>query len=99
MFFANKSQIRRREDEDQRIQAGCLNLMTNVVIVWNTVQMEKVIEDLRAEGEAVRDDDIGHISPARHEHINPYGRYSFDVGDALTEESLDLPQQDLPGLP
>ncbi len=39
LFFANEIQIRRREDEDQLIQAGCLNLLTNVVVAWNTAQM------------------------------------------------------------
>jgi TnpA family transposase len=99
LFFANRSRIRQREDEDQRIQAGCLNLMTNVVIVWNTAQMERVIEDLKAEGQAVPDEDIAHISPARHEHINPYGRYSFNVGDGPGEASPGLAQQSLPGYP
>jgi len=101
LFFANEGQIRRREDEDQRIQAGCLNLMTNVVVAWNTVQMASVIEGLKAEGYPVTDEEVAHLSPARYEHINPYGRYSFEVGDAdaPAEEPLDLEQQTLPGVP
>lgn len=50
LFFANEGKVWRREDEDQRVQAGCLNLMTNIVVAWNTVQMAKVVEDLRVEG-------------------------------------------------
>ena len=97
LFFANEGKIRRRDDEDQRVQAGCLNLMTNVVVAWNTVRMAKVIEDLKAEGEPVADEDIAYLSPARYGHINPYGRYSFDVGELPLEGSLVPHQQSLPG--
>ena len=99
LFFANGGQIRRREDEDQRVQADCLNLMTNVVIAWNTVQMAKAIEDLKAEGYPVADEDVAHLSPARYEHINPYGRYSFEVVDMPPEEKPGMEQQALPGFP
>lgn len=75
--------------------------MTNVVVTWNTVQMAGVIEGLKAEGYPVTDEEVAHLSPARYEHINPYGRYSFEVGDAdaPAEEPLDLEQQTLPGFP
>jgi hypothetical protein len=31
------------------------------------------------EGEGVSDELLRHLSPARFEHINRYGRYRFDV--------------------
>jgi hypothetical protein len=79
LFFANKGTIRRKQEEDQANQAGCLNLLTNAVVAWNTVYMAAAIEQLRADGYAVRDEDIAHLSPARYEHINPYGKYRFDI--------------------
>lgn len=27
----------------------------------------------------MQDEDIAHLSPARYEHINPYGKYHFDI--------------------
>jgi Tn3 transposase DDE domain len=47
--------------------------VTNAVVTWNTVYMAAVIEQLRAEGRTVNKEDIGRLSPARYEHINPYG--------------------------
>ena len=73
--------------------------MTNVVVAWNTVQMAGVIEDLKAEGYPVADEDVAHLSPARYEHINPYGRYSFEVVDPPDTGPLDVEQQPLPGFP
>jgi TnpA family transposase len=79
LFFANTGTIRRKQEGDQTNQAGCLNLLTNAVVAWNTVYMAAVIEQLRAEGYPVRDEDIAHLSPARFEHLNPYGKYLFDL--------------------
>ena len=64
-------------------QAGCLNLVTNAVMTWNTVYMAAVIEQLRVEGTTVNEEDIARLSPARYEHINPYGKYRFEVSKDL----------------
>lgn len=80
--------IRRRTLEEQTNQAQCLNLVTNAVVFWNTVYMGRAIDELRAEGHAVSDDDVAHLSPARFEHINPYGRYHFDPALAQARRPL-----------
>jgi TnpA family transposase len=85
LFFANKGTLRRKQEEEQTNQAGCLNLLTNAVVAWNTVYMAAAIEQLRAEGYPVREEDIAHLSPARHEHINPYGKYRFDINLRLRQ--------------
>ncbi len=79
LLFANKGTLRRKQEGELRNQAGCLNLVTNAVVTWNTVYMAAVIEQLRAEGRTVNDKDIARLSPARYEHINPYGKYRFEV--------------------
>jgi TnpA family transposase len=88
LFFANRGEIQKRQQEEQRHQALCLNLVTNAVVTWNTVYMAAVIEQLRQEGMAIAAADVGHLSPCRYEHINPYGIYLFVVGETL--EALPL---------
>lgn len=88
LFFANLGQIRRRQDEDLTNQASCLNLVTNAVVAWNTVYMTAAIEQLKAEGHSIQDTDLVHLSPTRHEHINPYGRYQFNVDAELNRKQL-----------
>jgi TnpA family transposase len=39
LLFANKGALRKKQDEELRNQAGCLNLVTNAVVTWNTVYM------------------------------------------------------------
>jgi hypothetical protein len=83
LFFANRGKIRRKQEEEQVQQATCLNLLTNCVITWNTVYMAAAIDRLRIDGHSILEEDIAHVSPCRYEHINPYGKYAFDVGEAL----------------
>ncbi len=40
LFFANEGHIRKRQPEEQTEQALCLNLLTDAVILWNTVRYE-----------------------------------------------------------
>ena len=73
---------------DPSHQALCLNLVTNAVIVWNTVYMAAVIEQLKQEGTPVPDSDLAHVWPTRYAHINMYGKYHFNVEEAQGRQGL-----------
>jgi Tn3 transposase DDE domain len=64
-------------------QAVCLNLLTNCGIASNTVYMAAAIERLCIDGHPVRESDLAHLSTCRYEHINPYGKYAFEVSQDL----------------
>ena len=68
--------------------AGCLNLISNAVIVWNTVYMQVAIDELMQRGETVHETDFVRLSPARSKHINRLGKFRFDVGDDLAQSGL-----------
>jgi TnpA family transposase len=88
LFVANEGQIRKRHPEDQLNQASCLNLVTNAVIVWNTVYMWEAIEQLKSEGHRIEETDVKHLSPARYEHLNVFGKYSFPVQEEWNRKTL-----------
>jgi hypothetical protein len=44
--------------------------------------MAAALDQLRLAGDEVTDEAIAHLSPARYEHINPYGKFSFDLAQA-----------------
>jgi rRNA maturation protein Nop10 len=88
LLFANKGTLRKKQEEELRNQARCLNVVTNAVVTWNTVYMAAVIEQLRAEGRTVNGEDIARLSPAHYEHINPYGKYRFKVEEGLSRTRL-----------
>ena len=69
-------------------QASSLNLVTNAVIVWNTVYMAEVVAQLKREGSPIQESDLAHIWPTRYEHINVYGRYHFNIEEARRRKGL-----------
>lgn len=79
LCYANQGEIRGQPDEQLRNQVGCLNLVTNAIIIWNTVYMEKVVQHLQHQGQTVQTEHLMHLWPTRHAHINVYGRYHFEM--------------------
>jgi TnpA family transposase len=88
IFFDNKGKIRKQQPDDLVNLAGCLNLVSNAVIVWNTVYMQAAIDELRKRGQVVNEADFVHLSPVRFQHINRYGKFRFDVGDDVDPSGL-----------
>jgi TnpA family transposase len=88
LFFDNKGQIRKQQPDDLVNLAGCLNLVSNAVIVWNTVYMQAAIEELKRRGQSINEADFVHLSPVRFKHINRYGKFRFDIGDDLAPSGL-----------
>jgi TnpA family transposase len=85
---ANKGVFRRGHDEALANEAGCLNLVVNAIITWNTVYMAEALRLLRAEGHPIRDEDLPHIWPTRHEHMNVHGKLRFNVEEQRTRRGL-----------
>jgi TnpA family transposase len=88
LMIANQGQLRRKRGDELVNQARCLNLVTNAVIVWNTVYMAEAVAQLKREGYPVNERDLSHIWPTRYEHINVYGRYHFNIEEAQRREGL-----------
>lgn len=79
LLYGYHGKLRKRKMEAQTNQANCLNLVTNAVVLWNTVYMEAAIAQLRSEGHVISESDLAHISPSRFEHLNVYGKYYFKL--------------------
>jgi TnpA family transposase len=79
LFCANEGHVRRRHHEAQTEQALCLTVVTNAVVLFNTVYLQDALKALRQQGHPVADEDAAHLSPALTDHINIYGSLTFDV--------------------
>lgn len=79
LCYANQGEVRGQTDEQLRNQVGCLNLVTNAIIIWNTVYMKRVVQQLQQQGQVVQDENLMHLWPTRHAHINVYGKYHFEI--------------------
>jgi hypothetical protein len=58
-------------------KASCLSLLSNAVVVWNTMAMAKIVAQLRADGHEVQEAHLARVSPLLHHHIIPNGTYRF----------------------
>jgi len=56
-------------------KATCLSLLSNAVLVWNTVHMTRIRKQLRANGETITAEELARISPLAFAHVIPNGTY------------------------
>jgi len=75
LFFANQGEFRTADYEAIMNKASCLSLLSNAVVLWNTLHIERIVTHLRASGMPVRDEDLAHVWPPQRRHITPNGVY------------------------
>ena len=68
----------RRADEMQAV-ADALSLLANVVMAWNTAQMQAVLDRWSNRRQVVPTELLGRIAPTRLEGINLRGVFRFPV--------------------
>jgi TnpA family transposase len=83
VFHGQRGELRQRYREGQEDQFGALGLVVNMIVLWNTLYMQAAIDQLRAEGYPVLDEDIARLNPHVHDHINMLGRYSFSIPESV----------------
>ena len=75
IFFANQGAFRVGDYEEIMNKVSALALISNAVLVWNTVRFAEIVAALeRATGQPVRRQDLARVSP----HVIPSGTYHFD---------------------
>jgi hypothetical protein len=70
LHYAHQGKIRERFLAGQSEQAWCLTVLTNSVVTWTTEYYGLAVARMRAEGRAVDDELLAHISPAHSESVN-----------------------------
>jgi len=75
LFFANQGGFRSGDYEEVMNKASCLSLLSNAVLIWNTVHIARIVDQLRAAGQEVKDEDLARVSPLAHAHVIPNGSY------------------------
>jgi len=83
-----RGEIRKRYREGQEDQLGTLGLVTNAVVLWNTIYMEAAIEHLKNQSFEVNDEDLIRLSPLITSHINMLGHYSFTLSKSVKNGTL-----------
>jgi hypothetical protein len=64
-------------------------VLHNAVVAWNLLHVGGVVAQLRAEGHAIDDATLAVTTPLMGTHLNPFGRYQFDL--ARMRQTLERP--------
>jgi TnpA family transposase len=83
-----RGEIRKRYREGQEDQLGALALVTNAVVLWNTIYMDAARNHLEQQSIVIKEEDEARLSPLQHEHINVLGHYSFTLSDVVMKGQL-----------
>lgn len=88
VFHGKRGELHQKYREGQEDQLGALGLVVNIIVLWNTIYMEAILDQLRREGHIILDEDVARLSPLIHAHINMLGRYLFSVPDIVKRGEL-----------
>jgi TnpA family transposase len=83
IFHGKKGELYQRYHKGMEDQLGALGLVLNCVVLWNTFYMNAALEQLRAQGHLVLDEDVARLSPFVRHHLNVHGKYSFLLPELL----------------
>jgi hypothetical protein len=58
-----------------------LSLVSNAILVWNTLQIARIVEALRQSGTPVADEDLADVSPLMHRHVIPNSHHFWQANE------------------
>ena len=79
IFHGNEGQLRQPYRDGQEDQLGALGFALNVLVLWNAQYLDDAIEQLRATGHQITNEDLRRLSPLQHEHIKMLGHFPFTL--------------------
>ncbi len=88
IYYGKRGEIHKRYREGQEDQLGALGLVTNAVILWNTIYMDAALNRLRQQGMEIKNEDAARLSPLLYKHINMLGHYSFALAEFVRKGVL-----------
>ena len=78
IFFAEQGEFTTGNYEEIMNKASCLSLVSNAILMWNTIKIDKIIKNLESQGQVVSKETLSHISLLPFKHVLPNGTYFID---------------------
>ena len=79
VFHGRRGQVWKKYQEGQEDQLGTLGLVVNMIVLWNTLYIQKALDHLRTTGMAIREEDLLRLTPLGFDRIRLTGRYDFTL--------------------
>ena len=81
LFHGRRGQLYQAYREGMEDQLGALGLVLNCCTLWNTVYANAALNQLRARGYPLREQDAARLSVYQRAQIEVHGHYSFHLPD------------------
>ena len=65
--------------EEQSITLLTLNIVLNCISFWNTLAIQQIVQDLRAEGHSISQEHLRCMTPIMREHLDFIGKFEMNV--------------------
>jgi TnpA family transposase len=78
IFFADQGEFTTGDYEEIMNKASGLSLVSNAILYWNTIKITEIVDHLRAQGEAIDDETLAHISLWPFRQVVPNGMYFIE---------------------
>jgi len=88
LFIGQRGELRLRDLNAQLHRISCLQLVMAMVITWNAAYLAAAVDQLKAEGIPMTDEQLAHILPVMSHHLNLLGNYDFDVNPRAIQTNL-----------
>jgi TnpA family transposase len=86
IFFADQGMFRSGDYYQMMNRASCLSLLSNAVLVYNTLRIARVLEYAKAQGQEFTPEAIAHVSPLAYRHVIVNGTYDFSLPQSSDAE-------------
>jgi hypothetical protein len=87
-LYGKKGELYKTTREGQEDQLNALGLVSNIIVLWNTIYMEAALEEIHKAGCTVNESDKKRLSPLGHKHLTILGQYFFNMPKEALEGKL-----------
>ena len=94
IYYGRRGEIYEKYREGQEDQLSSLGLVTNSIVVWNSIYIQAALDYLRSIGEIINPEDEAKLSPLMQGHINFLGNFKFSLSEEVARgllRSLSVP--------
>lgn len=90
VYYGRLAAERGRRRDEMRAISGSHALLTNIVLAWNTLKMQSVVDNWRKQRHPIEDAWVRRMGPVHFGHVNFRGLIAFGV-DRYADELLLRP--------
>ena len=77
LFFADQGSFKTNSYEEIMNKASCLSFVSNAIVLYNTMNLQRIYTILMADGHEISWEDMARISPLSFKKLNVHGIYDF----------------------